>query len=86
MMESTPSLQPLAPLLCRLSCRTHSQIRVLLLNFEGANKELWLLETGTAPELTINRVSSFNLSPFPKNLTLGFKNFTSFLAYVQESS
>ena len=66
-MESTPSLQPLAPPLCRLSCRAHSSI------FERQTKSYGLLQIGTTPELT-NRVSAFNLSSFlsnsPENLTL----------------
>ena len=62
-MESTPSLQPLAPPLCR----AHSSI------FERQTKSYGLLQIGTTPELT-NRVSAFNLSSFlsnsPENLTL----------------
>ena len=58
---------------------------------KGQTKSYGLLEIDTTPELTINRVSSFNLSSFlsnfPDNLTLDSiqKSFGSFLAFVEQS-
>ena len=85
-MDSTPSLQ-IALQVTQANQSIASQF------LSGQTKSYGLLEIGTTPELTNNRVSAFNLSSFlsnsPENLTLDLKKkkrFRSFLAFPQESS
>ena len=90
-MERAPSLQPLAPLSLQVIVQGTEPNQSIAFQFlRGQPKSYGLLEVGTAPELTMNRVSSFNLSSFlsnsPENLTLDSipkKSFRSFLAFVQ---
>ena len=68
-MQSTLSLQHLAPLSAGCPAGHTAKVEYRFSIFEGTNKGL-----GKAPESTINRVNSFNLSSFlsnfPENLTL----------------
>ena len=56
------SLQHLAPLSAGCPAGHTAKVEYRFSIFEGTNKGL-----GKAPESTINRVNSFNLSSFPSN-------------------
>ena len=70
-MESTPSLQPVAPPLLQGTQAYQSMVSQFL---REQTKSYRMLEKGTTPDLTVNRVTTFNLSSFlsnsPENLTL----------------
>ena len=87
-MQSTFSLQHLAPLSAGCPAGHTAKLEYRFSIFEGTNKGL-----RKAPESTISRVSSFNLSSFlsnfPENLNLDStqkKKCRNFLAFVQVSS
>ena len=70
-MDSTPSLQIVLQV-------TQANQSITSQFLSGQTKSYGLLEIGTTPELTNNRVSAFNVSSFlsnsPENLTLDLKN------------